>query len=109
LQAGFSNFEPDACLMNRYAPGARLSLHQDKNEKDFSQPIVSTSLGLPATFLFGGLNRSDRPIRIQLHHGDIAVWGGSVRMAYHGVDCLDEGEHPATGALRYNLTFRRAL
>jgi alkylated DNA repair protein (DNA oxidative demethylase) len=107
-QAGFANFEPDACLMNRYEPGARLSLHQDKNEEDFSQPIVSISLGLPATFLFGGSNRSDRPRRIHLRHGDVAVWGGLARMAYHGIDPLDEGEHPATGAFRYNLTLRRA-
>jgi DNA oxidative demethylase len=107
-QAGFANFEPDACLVNRYVPGARLSLHQDKNEEDFSQPIVSISLGLPATFLFGGSHRSDRPRRIQLCHGDVAVWGGLARMAYHGVDHLGEGEHPATGAFRYNLTLRRA-
>ncbi len=96
-QAGFANFEPDACLMNRYAPGARLSLHQDKNERDFSHPIVSVSLGLPATFLFGSANRADRPKRIELRHGDIVVWGGPARMTYHGVDSLDDGEHPATG------------
>jgi alkylated DNA repair protein (DNA oxidative demethylase) len=108
-RVGFENFEPDACLMNRYAPGARLSLHQDRNEKDFGQPIVSVSLGLPATFLFGGLNRSDRPKRVQLHHGDVAVWGGPSRLAFHGIDTLDAGAHPSTGRLRYNLTFRRAL
>jgi alkylated DNA repair protein (DNA oxidative demethylase) len=94
--------------MNRYIPGSRLSLHQDKNEQDFRQPIVSVSLGLPATFLFGGLNRSDRVKRVNLQHGDVAVWGGFSRLVYHGIDTLDDDEHPVTGRLRYNLTFRRA-
>jgi DNA oxidative demethylase len=107
--AGYKHFKPDACLMNQYAPGARLTLHQDKNEQDFRQPIVSVSLGLPATFLFGGLNRSDRPKQIRVEHGDVAVWGGLSRLFFHGIDTLDDGEHPATGRLRYNLTFRRAI
>jgi DNA oxidative demethylase len=107
--AGFPNFVPDACLVNRYAPGARLSIHQDRDEQDYGQPIVSVSLGLPATFLFGGLKRSDRVKRFGLHHGDVVVWGGPSRLVFHGVDSLDEGQHPATGRFRYNLTFRRAL
>lgn len=105
---GFEDFTPDACLINRYAPGARLSLHQDKNETDFSAPIVSVSLGLPATFLFGGLERTDPQDRIALHHGDIAVWGGKTRLAYHGVMPLKDGQHPRLGAYRINMTFRRA-
>jgi len=108
-KAGFPGFVPDACLINRYVPGARLTLHQDKNERDFDAPIVSVSLGLPATFLWGGLARSDRPRRVRLSHGDVVVWGGPARMTYHGVDTLRDGEHPLTGAVRYNLTFRRAL
>jgi alkylated DNA repair protein (DNA oxidative demethylase) len=107
--AGYSGFEPDACLLNRYVPGARLTLHQDRNERDFSAPIVSVSLGLPAKFLFGGLERSDRPQRFMLHHGDVVVWGGPSRLAYHGIDTLKDGEHPATGYCRINLTFRQAL
>lgn len=108
-RAGFHGFRPDACLINRYAPGSRLSLHQDRNERDFDQPIVSVSLGLPATFLFGGLSRSERARRIRLIHGDVVVWGGPTRMRFHGVDTLREGGHPLTGSLRYNLTLRRAL
>jgi len=108
-KAGFSGFVPDACLVNRYVPGARLTLHQDKNERDFDAPIVSVSLGLPATFLWGGLSRSDRPRRLRLNHGDVVVWGGSARMTFHGVDTLREGMHPLTGAVRYNLTLRQAL
>ena len=107
--AGFENFLPDACLINRYAPGAKLSLHQDKNETDFTAPIVSVSLGLPAKFLFGGLRRNDRVTRVELGHGDVVVWGRSARLAYHGVDTLKDGEHPATGRCRFNLTFRKAL
>jgi alkylated DNA repair protein (DNA oxidative demethylase) len=107
--AGFKDFLPDACLINRYAPGAKLSLHQDKNETDFAHPIVSVSLGLPAKFLFGGLRRSDRVTRVELRHGDVVVWGRSARLAYHGVDTLKDGEHPATGRCRFNLTFRKAL
>jgi alkylated DNA repair protein (DNA oxidative demethylase) len=106
--AGFSGFRPDACLINRYQPGARLTLHQDRNEIDFSQPIVSVSLGLPATFFWGGQTRAERPKRIRLVHGDIVVWGGPARMTFHGVDTLKDGEHPLTGSARFNLTFRRA-
>ena len=105
---GFGGFVPDCCLINRYAPGARLSLHQDRDERDFSQPIVSVSLGLPARFLWGGLRRSDRPRRIRLEHGDVVVWGGGARLTFHGIEPLAEGEHPATGACRINLTFRKA-
>jgi len=107
-QAGFGGFSPDACLINRYQPGARMSLHQDRDESDFGAPIVSVSLGLPATFLFGGLQRSDRPQRYRLEHGDIAVWGGSARLAFHGVAPLADGEHALMGRQRINLTFRRA-
>jgi alkylated DNA repair protein (DNA oxidative demethylase) len=107
--AGFESFSPDACLINRYAPGAKLSLHQDKNETDFTAPIVSVSLGLPAKFLFGGLRRNDRVTRVELGHGDVVVWGSSARLAYHGVDTLKDGDHPVTGRCRLNLTFRKAL
>ena len=106
---GFDGFEPDACLINRYQPGTRLTLHQDKNERDYSAPIVSVSLGLPTVFLWGGLARGDRPRRVPLSHGDVVVWGGPARLVYHGVDILRVGEHPLTGGVRYNLTFRRAL
>jgi alkylated DNA repair protein (DNA oxidative demethylase) len=107
-EAGFSNFVPDACLINRYEPGARLSLHQDKNEHDLTQPVVSVSLGLPATFLFGGLERAERTQRIQIVHGDVIVWGGPARLRYHGIVPLRDGEHSRTGRVRYNLTFRKA-
>jgi DNA oxidative demethylase len=107
-EASFSNFVPDACLINRYEPGARLSLHQDKNEHDLTQPVVSVSLGLPATFLFGGLERAERTQRIQIVHGDVIVWGGPARLRYHGIVPLRDGEHSRTGRLRYNLTFRKA-
>ena len=107
--AGFDGFEPDACLINRYQPGARLTLHQDKNERDYDAPIVSVSLGLPAVFLWGGLARGDRPRRVPLSHGDVVAWGGPARLTYHGVDTLRGGEHALTEAVRYNLTFRRAL
>ncbi len=106
--AGFANFQPDACLINRYRPDARMTLHQDKNELDLSQPIVSVSLGLPATFLFGGMTRKDRPRRIRIESGDVVVWGGAARLTYHGIAALAEGDHPLTGPYRYNLTFRRA-
>jgi alkylated DNA repair protein (DNA oxidative demethylase) len=107
-QAGFSGFSPDACLINRYQPGARMSLHQDKDEGDFGAPIVSVSLGLPAIFLFGGLKRSDKPRRYRLQHGDIAVWGGPARLAFHGVAPLADGDHAVLGRQRINLTFRKA-
>ena|SRR5690349_14753432 len=106
--AGFE-FEPDCCLVNRYEPGTKLSLHQDKDERDFTAPIVSVSLGLPALFLWGGTKRSDRARRIRLESGDVVVWGGVSRLTYHGVAPLADGEHPATGRVRINLTFRKAL
>jgi DNA oxidative demethylase len=107
-EGGFEGFAPDACLVNRYAPGARMSLHQDKDELDVGAPIVSVSLGLPAIFLFGGLARSDKPNRFRLEHGDIAVWGGPTRLAFHGVAPLADGEHAVMGRQRINLTFRKA-
>jgi DNA oxidative demethylase len=106
---GFASFVPDGCLINLYEPGARLTLHQDRNEHDFAAPIVSVSLGLPAVFLFGGLRRSDRPRRTRLESGDIVVWGGPSRLAFHGVDPLADGEDALTGRCRINLTFRKAL
>jgi alkylated DNA repair protein (DNA oxidative demethylase) len=106
--AGFGAFVPDACLVNRYEPGARLTLHQDKNERDFSQPIVSVSLGLSAVFLLGGLRRKERPLRLTLEHGDVVVWGGPSRLRYHGVAALRAAHHPFAGASRINLTLRRA-
>jgi alkylated DNA repair protein (DNA oxidative demethylase) len=107
-QAGYADFVPDACLINRYLPAARMSLHQDKDEQDFNQPIVSVSLGLPATFLFGGKKRSDKPIKILLQHGDVVVWGGRSRLNYHGIMPLQTNAHAALGACRFNLTFRKA-
>ena len=104
--AGFDHFSPDACLINRYVPGARLTLHQDRNEHDLAQPIVSVSLGVPATFLFGGLSRTDRQVRVGLMHGDVVVWGGASRLNFHGILPLKAAHHPATGACRINLTFR---
>lgn len=107
-QAGYAGFAPDACLLNRYLPGARMSLHQDRDEADFSQPIVSVSLGLPATFQFSGLRRGDPLWRARLHHGDVVVWGGPSRLYHHGVLALEPGHHPLLGEQRINLTFRRA-
>ncbi len=106
-QAGYDNFAPDSCLINQYVPGAKLSLHQDKDEKDLTAPIVSLSLGLPAVFLFGGTQRSDKPQRYRLLHGDVVVWGGPSRLAYHGVSPLADGEQALLGRRRINLTFRR--
>lgn len=106
-RAGFGGFAPDVCLINRYVPGAKMSLHQDKDELDFAAPIVSVSLGLPAIFLFGGLKRSDKPRRFRLEHGDIAVWGGPSRLFFHGIAPLADGEHPIIGSQRLNLTFRK--
>jgi alkylated DNA repair protein (DNA oxidative demethylase) len=108
VAGGFSGFEPDACLINRYEPGARLTLHQDKDESDFSAPIVSVSLGLPATFLFGGNSRKDKQRRVPLQHGDVVVWGGAARLHHHGVLALKDGSHDTLGSRRLNLTFRRA-
>ncbi|MEO8670781.1 MAG: DNA oxidative demethylase AlkB [Tahibacter sp.] len=107
-RAGYSDFEPDACLINRYVPGTRLSLHQDRDERDYAQPIVSVSLGIPATFLFGGMTRSDRCQRISLAHGDVVVWGGPARLRFHGVLPLKVIEHAQLGACRINLTLRKA-
>jgi alkylated DNA repair protein (DNA oxidative demethylase) len=107
-EAGFDEFFSDACLINRYEPGSKLSLHQDKNERDFEQPIVSVSLGVPAMFLFGGLRRSDKTERIPVEHGDVIVWGGPSRLRYHGIMPLKENFHPLTGRTRFNLTFRKA-
>lgn len=108
-QVGFQGFQADACLVNRYEPGARLSLHQDKNERDFGEPIVSVSLGTPAVFLFGGERRADKQKRVPLMHGDIVVWGGPARLRYHGVLPLKDDHHSSFGRYRINLTFRRAM
>ena len=107
-QAGYANFKPDACLINVYAPGAKMGLHQDRDEQDFSQPIVSVSLGLPAVFLFGGDKRNQKPQRLRLAHGDVVVWGGPARLAFHGVAPLADGLHSVWGRRRINLTFRCA-
>ena len=107
--AGFLNYHPDACLINRYVVGAKLSLHQDRDEKDAWAPIVSVSLGLPAVFLWGGKRRSDPVRRLRVESGDVAVWGGPARFVYHGVAALKDGDHPLTGAARINLTFRKVL
>ena len=106
--AGFDGFAPDACLINRYAPATRLSLHQDRNERDFGWPIVSVSLGLPAVFLWGGARRADRCLRVPRFHGDVVVWGGRDRLRFHGVAPIGAGRHPMTGDRRINLTFRKA-
>jgi alkylated DNA repair protein (DNA oxidative demethylase) len=108
VAAGYDGFAPDSCLVNCYQPGARMGLHQDRDEQDMGQPIVSVSLGLPATFLWGGPKRAGSPARWRLQSGDVVVWGGPSRLFFHGVDALDAGEHPLTGAFRYNLTFRKA-
>lgn len=108
LAAGYDRFQPDVCLINRYTPDTRLTLHQDRDEGDFAHPIVSISLGIPATFLWGGLARGDRTRRYALHHGDVVVWGGPSRLRFHGIAPMKAGIHPATGDIRLNLTFRRA-
>ena len=108
-EGGFAGYVPDACLINRYEPGAKLSLHVDKDERDAIAPIVSVSLGLPAVFLWGGKRRADRPRRIRLESGDVVVWGGPARFIYHGVAPLADGVHSLTGRCRINLTFRKAL
>ncbi len=107
-EAGFPGFVPDACLVNRYAPGTRLTLHQDRNERDFGAPIVSVSLGIPAVFQFGGHQRTGRALRVPLAHGDVVVWGGPARLRFHGVLPLKAAGHPLTGGCRINLTFRKA-
>ena len=106
---GYADFDPDACLINRYDPGARMSLHQDRDERDLSAPVVSISLGLPAIFLFGGERRNVRPRRVLLESGDAVVWGGPARLAFHGVAPVAEGSDPVTGRCRFNLTLRKAL
>ncbi|MES1980005.1 MAG: DNA oxidative demethylase AlkB [Pseudomonadota bacterium] len=108
-EAGYADFKPDACLVNSYQPGAKLSLHQDRDEADMAAPIVSVSIGLPATFLFGTERRADRPQRYRLLSGDVVVWGGASRLAYHGIAQLPEGDHALTGRRRINLTFRKAV
>ncbi|WP_313067640.1 DNA oxidative demethylase AlkB [Achromobacter animicus] len=107
-EAGFPDFAPDACLVNRYEPGSRLSLHQDRNERDFNAPIVSVSLGMPAMFLFGGDDRADRAARVPLFHGDVVVWGGVDRLRFHGVMPLKDLPHPRLGSQRINFTIRKA-
>lgn len=106
--AGFDDFSPDACLLNRYVPGAKMSLHQDRDERDYGAPIVSVSLGLAAMFQLGGLQRSDRPLRVPLLHGDVMVWGGIDRLRFHGVLPLKEGVHSVMGPQRINFTLRKA-
>ncbi len=106
--AGFADFQPDACLINRYVPGARLTLHQDRNERDLDAPIVSVSLGMTATFLFGGLERREAASKFPLLHGDVAVWGAEDRLRHHGVMPLKDDPHPVLGGQRINLTFRKA-
>ena len=108
-RAGYPAFLPDACLINRYEPGARMTLHQDKNERDYAEPVVSVSLGLPATFLFGGRERAGKTLKVPLSHGDVVVWGGPSRMNFHGVNTVADGVHPLAGRRRLNITFRRAL
>jgi len=107
-EAGYHNYLPDVCLINSYVPGTKLALHQDNDEVDFFAPIVSVSLGLPTTFLFGGLTRREKPQKIPLRHGDVFVFGGQSRMAFHGIAPLKEGNHPLLGTRRINLTFRKA-
>ncbi len=105
---GFENFAPEACLINRYQIGAKMGLHQDKDEQDFTQPIVSVSLGVPATFQMGGLQRNDKVFKLSLQHGDVLVWGGEARLRFHGVLPIKTAMHPVLGAYRINLTFRKA-
>jgi len=107
--AGYATYSPDTCLINKYSIGSKMGMHQDRDERDFAQPIVSVSLGLPITFRFGGSSRAGETVKAQLTHGDVVVFGGEARLAFHGVGTLRKGEHPLTGAARYNLTFRVAL
>lgn len=108
VEVGFDDFQPDACLINQYQVGASMGLHQDKNESDYNQPIVSVSLGIPALFKFGGLSRTDKTLKITLAHGDVVVWGGQSRLNFHAIAPLKMNTHPILGAYRYNLTFRKA-
>ena len=107
--AGYEKYLPDTCLINKYSVGSKMGMHQDRDEQDFSRPIVSVSLGLPINFKFGGLSRTGETVKVQLVHGDVVVFGGPARLAFHGVGTLRKGTHPLTGAARYNLTFRAAL
>jgi len=106
-RAGYSGFQPNVCLINRYDIGARMGLHQDRDERDLTAPIVSFSLGLPATFIWGGLQRTGPTRRFTVEHGDVLVWGGPDRLRFHGVAPLKPGHHPLTGELRFNITFRQ--
>lgn len=108
-QAGFRGYEPDSCLLNEYASGTRLSLHRDADERDFTQPIVSVSLGIPGVLLWGGLARGNTTRRVRLESGDVVVWGGPARLVYHGVESVAEDVDPLAGSRRFNLTFRKAL
>lgn len=111
VRCGYADFAPDACLVNRYEPGARMSMHQDRDERDFSAPIVSASLGLPSVFLFGGETRAHKALRVPLRHGDVVVWGGASRLFFHGILPVKNAALPELGAVsrcRVNLTFRRA-
>jgi DNA oxidative demethylase len=105
--AGYDNFQPNVCLINRYGIGARMGLHQDRDERDLSAPIVSFSLGLPAKFIWGGLQRTGQTRRFMVEHGDVLVWGGPDRLRFHGVAPLPPGRHPLTGEVRFNITFRQ--
>ncbi|WP_408834575.1 DNA oxidative demethylase AlkB [Acidocella sp.] len=107
--AGFTGFAPDVCLVNQYGPGAKMALHQDRDEADFTAPIVSVSLGLPAVFLWGGMQRTGPIAKIPLASGDVVAWGGAERLYFHGIAPLKPGHHPHLGPLRLNLTFRRAF
>ncbi|MBO0711842.1 MAG: DNA oxidative demethylase AlkB [Acetobacteraceae bacterium] len=106
--AGFGSFVPDSTLINEYVPGTKLSLHQDKEERDPVHPVVSVSLGLPGVFAWGGLTRRSPVRRYELLNGDVVVFGGPSRLVYHGVERVADGVHPLTGRRRINLTFRRA-
>ncbi|MBV2131642.1 DNA oxidative demethylase AlkB [Pseudomonas sp. MAP12] len=106
--AGFAEFVPDACLVNRYLPGTRMSLHQDRDERSLEHPIVSVSLGIPAVFLFGGHTRRETAQRVPLLHGDVVVWGGEDRLRFHGILPIKEAVHPLLGAQRINFTLRKA-
>ncbi|THJ30850.1 DNA oxidative demethylase AlkB [Lampropedia aestuarii] len=107
-EAGFAQFAPDTCLINQYGLDSKMALHQDRSEQDLRQPVVSISLGMSALFLWGGMQRSDKPAHVLLHHGDMVVWGGVDRLRFHGIKHLTGAPHPQLGAMRYNLTLRRA-
>jgi DNA oxidative demethylase len=106
-EAGYPDFVPDSCMINQYLPGTKLGLHQDRDERDLRAPVVSLSLGLPAIFLFGGLQRAGKTQRYRLAHGDVVVWGGPSRLAFHGVLPVAEGDHALLGRRRVNVTFRK--